>query len=146
MQFRDWLFIAVLCYGTWLALGGQTPFVPPNPPPFPSDGLRVLILEETADRGKIPRSQLEILASTTLTKWLNEHCVKDGWRKLDDDTTAEELKFMAPVWQQAFEQTKTQSKGATPWIAVTNGKSGESVPLPQTEAELITLLAKYSGA
>jgi len=146
MQSRDWLFLAVMGVGLWLSFGGKLPDVTPTPAPFPSDGLRVLILEETADRGKLPRSQLEILSSTTLVKWLNQHCVKDGWRKLDDDTTAEELKLAAPVWQKAFEQTKADAKGTTPWIAVTDGRSGESVPLPKTEAELMTLLAKYGGA
>lgn len=146
MQTRDWLFIAVLGYGLWLALGGQNPLVPPNPAPFPSDGLRVLILEETADRNKIPRSQQEILTSTKLVAWLNQHCVKNGWRKFDDDLAADDMKFAAPVWQEAFTQTKEHSKGVTPWIAITDGKSGESMPLPQTEAELMAILAKYGGA
>lgn len=136
-------FVAVLW---WQLAGGAMPIVPVNPPPFPSDGLRVLILEETADRGKLPRSQLEILSSTALVKWLDEHCVKDGWRKFDDDLTADDLKFASPVWQQAFTETKAQSQGNVPWIAITDGTRGESMKLPQTEAELMTILAKYGGA
>jgi len=146
MKDKDLIWLVVLAVAFFWFRGGNSPFVPIEPPPFPSQGLRVLILEETGDRGKLPRPQLAILSSTKLTKWLNEHCVDNGWRKLDDDMTAEELNLAAPVWQEAFTLTKAQSDGKTPWIAITDGKSGESRPLPQTEAELMTILEKYGGA
>lgn len=146
MKFHEWVIVAIAAWLIWTGLGGGNPLIPVNPPPFPSDGLRVLILEETADRNALPRSQSEILKSSKLKKWLTEHCVKDGWRQLDDDTTAEELKFMSSVWQEAFTQTKAQSDGKTPWIAITDGTRGESRPLPTTEAELMTILDSYGGA
>lgn len=122
---------------------------PPVPvPPGPS-GFRVLILEETAERAKLPKAQLSALLSTKAREYLNTKTPKgaDGktpeWRMLDDDHT--DTSFLAENWKLAVERARKESAGKLPWIIVSDGAKGESRAFPQTEAELLELLRKYGG-
>jgi hypothetical protein len=125
--------------------------VPPDPTPIPPQpaGFRVLILEETAERGKLPASQVTALTSTQARAYMNAKTPKgpDGktpeWRMLDDDHV--DVSFLAENWKKALELARKDSAGKLPWIVVSNGSAGESRPFPATEAELLELLRKYGG-
>lgn len=124
---------------------GPTPD-PDNPAPIPLAGLRMLIIEESAERNKLPPAQASILFSTEIRKYLNGKCPagSDGktkeWRiwDYDSDTSAEEKH-----WQAAM--NRKPGKDKLPWVIISNGKTGYEGPLPATVAETITLLKKYGG-
>ena len=135
---------------------GPTPPIPPGPiPPGPTPippqpaGFRVLILEETAQRGSLPKTQLSALLSTKARDYMNAKAPKgpDGktpeWRMLDDDHTDES--FLAENWRKSLDMARKDSAGKLPWIIVSDGAKGESRAFPQTEAELLELLRKYGG-
>lgn len=121
------------------------------PPPIAAEGFRVLILEETGDRPKLTRDQLAALNSTVMTGYLNAKCVKgpDGktpeWHRWDDDFTPEQLAQQPQLWRDAIERAKKDSAGKLPWLLVSNGKSGASVPFPASEVDVMALLKKYGG-
>lgn len=135
-----------------------TPEPAPNPPgpnptpddmvnkaPFPSpDGLRVLIIEETADRLKLPAGQQEILLSWEVRQWLANNTVREqnsaGYRIWDDDYTAEQLNYVSETWRLAYERAKKDSAGKLPWLVAANRNKGFSGPLPNTNKELLDLL------
>lgn len=139
----NWLIvIGLIVLILWLK-GGVLPIPVPNPvdpAPFPSSGLRVLIVEETGDRGKLPASQRTVFTSVKLREWLNANCQKEGddagWRILDKDA---DMQFASETWKQAM-QLPRQS---TPWLIASNGRSGVSCPLPQTVDEVIATLEAY---
>lgn len=135
-----------------LTLGGgpgpgpdPTPDPDPGPSPGPS-GLQVLILEETADRPSLPESQLAILASPQIRAYLEQHA-DDRWLIVDDDLTDQQLSEAewSDEWIAAYEQAKDLSDGKRPWLLVTNGEAGASMPLPATVAETLAVLNKYGG-
>lgn len=135
------LLIAALL---WAWDGGvPVPFVPD--PPVPSDGYRVLILEETADRGKLPPAQLSALLSAKARDYLNQKCVKAGstpeWRLWDDDPT--DLQFASETMRAMHAKAKADSQGKLPWLLVTTSKSGVSQPFPANEEELLSILRRY---
>jgi hypothetical protein len=117
---------------------GPTP-VPPNP-----EGFRVLILEETADRPSLPRSQLAILMSQEVRNYLNAK-EPDSWRILDDDLTSQHMTGWPDGWKQTYAKAKELSAGRVPFVVVSNATSGEAVPLPATVADMLTLLRRYGG-
>lgn len=153
MKPAEWIIAAVAAWLIWAGVngGGVNPFDPPQPPPIPGNGFRVLILEETADRDKLPREQAAILRSTVIRGYLNAKCAKapDGktpeYRILDDDLTPELLKFERPNFAEAFAKAKTDSQGKTPWLVVSNGETGTSRPLPVTVDETLKILKQYGG-
>lgn len=108
--------------------------IPPPDPPIPTTEFRVLILEETADRGQIPSSQLSVITSAPLRKWLDEMGAK--WRVWDKDVDASREDA---AWQAALKL----EHGPLPWIHIANGTTGFSGPLPKTLDETKTLIGKY---
>jgi hypothetical protein len=115
-----------------------------DPAPIPLAGLRVLIVEESKDRTKLPKAQYEQLFSKTLRDYLNANCTDDpqtgtkkAWWILDQNADAGQL---AKHWQDALKRPR---KG-TPWVIVSNGKAGYEGPLPATLEETLALLKKYS--
>lgn len=124
---------------------------PPQPPqpdaPIKEPGFRVLIVEETADRSKLPVTQAVIMTSATFRNYLRNACVADStasdgkaWRIWDKDTDAtNELK----LWQDALKSAKSVKDFKTPWIVVSNGKTGYSGPLPDTLQATMDLCKKY---
>jgi hypothetical protein len=126
--------------------------IPPDPQPIPPQpaGFRVLILEETAERSKLPKAQLSALLSTKAREYMNAKCPKgpDGktpeWRMFDDDQV--DTSFLSDNWKKAVELARKDSTiGKLPWIVVSDGGKGESRPFPQTEAELLDLLKRFGG-
>jgi hypothetical protein len=129
--------------------GGGIVIDPPNPPPITEAGFRVLIVEETAERGKLPKDQLTILTSTEVRAYLNSHCVKgaDGktpeFRIFDKDT---DVSHESQIWQKAMAAAKTTPGFVTPWLIVSDGKKGSDGPLPANVADMLAELKKYGGA
>lgn len=115
---------------------GLTDIPPPHPvdPPIPTSEFRVLILEETANRSKLPTSQLSVLTSAPLRKWMTENGANFRVWDKDVDASREDA-----AWQAALKLPH----GELPWIHVSNGKTGFSGPLPKTAEETQTLIGKY---
>jgi len=124
---------------------GPTPPGPtPGPAPIPGDGLRVLMVYESADLTSMPKDQLNAMRSAETVDYLNKTCPKgsDGktpeWRCWDKDlSTANEDQ----VWQDAMKRPRA----STPWIVVSNGKAGFEGKMPANQAEMTALLKKYGG-
>lgn len=125
---------------------------PPNPPPGPHDppappiplsGLRVLILEETGDRQKLPSSQAAILTSTEVRAVLNTKCAKGPgglpeFRLFDADA---DLSLQEKHWQDAAKL----KRDSLPWLVISDGKQGYQGPLPPTIPDMLALIAKFGG-
>lgn len=143
--------IVLLLAALWFASKGGGILPIPTPPPIPGEGLRVLIVEETADRGKLPRAQAEILTSTLVRGYLIAKCAKspDGktpeFRILDDDLTPDLLKFERPAFVSALARAIQDSAGHRPWLVVSNGSTGVSQPLPADVDATLSVLRKYGG-
>lgn len=125
--------------------GPSPPGPAPDAAPFPASGLTVLILEETADRSGLPASQIQILGSTELRTWAKANCQQLGGapalRIWDKDAQLDEA--TRKDWGAAFEAAKKSAK-TYPWVVVANGRTGASLPLPATLADLLAVLAKFS--
>lgn len=117
---------------------------PVNPSPFAGDGLRCLIVYETADLTRMPASQQQILFAKSIRTYLDSKSPLgiDGkthdWRIYDQniDTTAD---------SQTFKDAMNRPRKSVPWIIVGNGKTGFEGPLPATVDDTLTLLRKYGG-
>lgn len=140
-------------FATCTIIIGEAPPVPPgpepkppgptpDPAPIPVAGLRVLIVEETGERSKLPANQALILGSTVIRSWLNSACAKgaDGktpeYRIFDKDVS---LAAESKVWQDAMARPRTQ----VPWLIISNGKTGYEGALPATVDETLALLKKF---
>ena len=116
----------------------------PDPAPIPTAGFRFLIVEETAERSKLPADQREIIGSTVLRLALNAACAKgpDGkspeWRIIDKDAP---MAAESKVWQDAM----ARPRKSLPWLIVSNGTTGFEGPLPATVNEVLAIVEKYKG-
>ena len=121
---------------------------PPEPAPIPGDGLRVLIMYESKDLNNLPSAQVQALSSQNVREYLERKCPKgpDGktaeYRIWDKDTAADGESL---TWRVAFKRAKDKSDGKTPWVVISNGKTGYEGMLPANAADLLTLLKKYGG-
>jgi hypothetical protein len=118
------------------------PKPPPTPAPIPGDGLRVLIVYEQDDQAKYLPSQMAQLYSIVLRKWLNEVCAKapngqPEYRVLDEE--AEVGPDSGKLWIDAVKRPRQ----STPWLIVSNGKTGYEGPLPMTEADTRKLIEGF---
>ena len=117
---------------------------PVNPSPFVGEGLRCLIVYETADLTRMPAAQQQILFAKSIRTYLDSKSPLgiDGkthdWRIYDQniDTTAD---------SQVFKDAMNRPRKSVPWIIVGNGKTGFEGPLPATVDDTLTLLRKYGG-
>ena len=121
--------------------GPQPPTpAPDNPAPIPGDGLRVLVVFETADVARLPVAQAAILYSKTARDFLEANCVAgpDGrtkeYRIYDRDVVGD-----SQLWQAAMKRPRS----SVPWLVVSNGRAGYEGPLPATVADFIELVGKY---
>ena len=118
--------------------------LPFTPAPMPSEGgLCVLIVDENEDYDTPAYAPfLPVLNSTALIDWLDANCAKvDGvpeWRHWDDDV---EIVEESQKWRDAL----AIPRASLPWIVVSNGRTGYSGPLPQSEAATLELLKKYAS-
>lgn len=110
--------------------------------PIVGKGMRVLIVEETANRSKLPAAQSAILTSAQVTDYLDEHCAKEkngspAWRVFDKDT---DLINEAKFWQDAMQR----KRDSLPWIIVSKSPGrGFEGPLPANVTNTLELLKKY---
>lgn len=114
--------------------------VAPQVEPHAERGVRVFIVEETADRPRLPANQQAIFASVPLRQYLKAHCVTgpDGapaFRIIDKDAE------LTGDWRATLRAHPPRSY---PWLYVSNGKSGYSGPLPNSVDELISLIKPYA--
>lgn len=124
--------------------GPNPPQPPPTPAPIPADGLRVLIVEDVAQRVKLPAAQSAILFDKSVRDYLNSKCVAGAdsktkeWRIWDKgvDASAE-----SKLWQDAV---KRPAK-SYPWLIISDGKTGYEGPLPADVDATLALLKKYGG-
>lgn len=122
----------------------EPPKPDPKPEPTPQPGkLRILIVEETADRSKLPTLQQDILFSPTVRTYIKTACSKSAegnpdFRVYDKDTdTSKEA-----AWVQT---AMKEPRNSLPWIILSNGTAGYSGPLPANETATMELLKKYGG-
>ena len=119
-------------------------------PPIPGDGFRVLILEQTSDRHKLPAKQVTAMLSHK--PYLNAKCAKvddtPEWRMVDVDS---DMEFASDLWTQAHAKAKSDSgfdesgKLDAPWLIVSNGRAGTSQPFPADADTYLEILQKYGG-
>ena len=131
-----------------LVVVGDAPPVPPGPPNPPSPvmrGLKVLVLYESGEEGKMPKSQQAILHAPEIRDWLNAHCDASketmsgtAWAIWDKDVDAS---AMSKGWQDVLKRPHP----SMPWIVVFSdaGVAFEG-PLPADVAATVTLLSKYA--
>lgn len=104
--------------------------------PIVSHELRVLIIEDVKQRASLPIAQRETLTSKEFRDFLKKNCVKgsDGvtpeFRILDAGSP------LPPRWQATVDKYPRKS---LPWMYVTNGSKGLSVPLPEERKAVETL-------
>lgn len=127
--------------------------IPPKPPdpapgpslnPFGKDtvGMHVLIVEESADRSKIPPGQIDVMFGKSVRDYLNAHCPMDpdlkrpAWNIWDKDVP---LDNVSDVWRKAL----ARDRKSLPWLLVGNGPAGYEGPLPADPASMLALLQKF---
>lgn len=133
-----------------ITVGNPVPPTPPTPPeppsPFPMAGLRVMVLEETADRRSLPPQQLSILDSTLIRDYLKEKCLLEegvpAFRFFDVSDVPE---GQSENWKVAFSRVKATPGFKVPWLVVAKGKSAYSGPLPNNVEETLSILKRYGG-
>jgi hypothetical protein len=133
---------------------GPTPT--PTPTPVPTDlpfggmpGLRVLLVEESEQRSKLPASQVSIIQGKRVRDYLDSKCPlsADGKQReywmLDQN---DDVSGLPQHWQDAMKRAKDKSGGKLPWVIIGNGKEAYEGELPKTVDEMLTLLKKYGEA
>lgn len=124
---------------------GPTP-VPPDPAPIPvpSPGLRVLMIEETGTRHKLPLQQQACFTHPKIRGYLTTHCAKgrDGrtpeFRVYDQDVV---LQSEAQHWHDMMRKPRP----LLPWVVITNGSQGFSGPMPPDVDSFLELLKQFGG-
>lgn len=120
------------------------PVIPSPVNPVVAPNLRVLIIEETAERHKVPSKQLVILTAKAIRDYAKEKCAKGpgghpDFRVWDKDVDAS--KDGSP----ALRTMLAKPRQSLPWIVITNDKTEFSGPLPASVDETLALLKKYGG-
>lgn len=117
---------------------------PPTPAPIPEPGLRVMVIYETADVPNYPATQVGILTSQSVKKWLDANCTvgPDGvtpeWRFVDDDSVFDDPES---VWAKAIKRDRE----SLPWVIISDGTKGHEGPLPMDAAGMLDLLKGFKN-
>jgi hypothetical protein len=161
----------VKSYNKSFTVGDPAPTPPPGPTPTPGPGpnppppnpapgtISVLLIDETQKIGRaawLPYNT--VLNSTRVRDYLNSHVAKGPgglpeWRLYDKDT---DLTNEAKKWQDAIKLPRAPSLPITAasvppegdgdfWVIISNGQSGYSGPMPQSEDALLALLKQWGG-
>jgi hypothetical protein len=132
-------------------LGPKPPPKPDDPPkpidppaPIPVAGLRVLIVEESAQRHTLSQGQRTIILGKEFRDLLESKCVMgpDGRTKeyrIYDQEIA--MNGESKLWQDVMKRPRA----SVPWIVISNGKTGFEGPLPTNLPDAIALINKYAG-
>lgn len=136
MQRNQWLPTIGLCLlafcAGWVTGGGKFPGPPVigQSAPFATDGtLHVLIIEESAERGKLKAGQLEAMTST-LPDSIRGMAGEGHFRLLDLSTSSDLSKD-----KKEFQAAGKVERKSLPWLVASNGRTGYSGPLPESIAE-----------
>lgn len=147
MRIRNVLLLVVFAaFVVWLAAQDNAkPGPGPDPGPGPSGKLWTLIVEETADRSKLPPAQVSALTSGEVRDYLNAHSDREGaaptWRIFDKD---QDVTNESKDWQDEFAVLRAEP---TPSISIKSGRRWtKPQPLPKDTDSLLKLLKKYGGA
>lgn len=123
------------------------PPTPVDPKPIPAGNLRVLIIEETADRTnatKVPPAQATIFTAKAVRDYCDAKCLKVNG--LPEYKTIDKDQIASPTLPQVWKDMAAKWVGKpTPWIIIANDKSAYSGPLPANVADTVALLTKYGG-
>lgn len=117
------------------------PVTPVKPAPIAGDGLRVLIVYNKD--ANLTKEQHGAIYGNDIRAYLNRKTPvgADGktheWRIYPAGL---DVSGDSKTWQDAY----ARPRGAMPWIIVSNGKTGEEVPIVSIE-ETMKLLKKYGG-
>lgn len=124
---------------------------PPNPPdpkpdpkvvPIPLVGFRVLVIEETSQRGKLTPGQFNFMFSAASRGWLDTVTTMEtgqpGYRIYDKDATGNN-----DTQQWPRDALKRQRGSELPWIIISNGTTGFEGPMPASESDIKALVQKY---
>lgn len=116
---------------------------PPGPAPIPVAGLRVLVIEDSDNREKLPRDQQAVLTSDLIREYLESKCAtgrknQKEYRFWDEHVDA---KLEDKHWQDALALPRT----SLPWIIISTGSAGYAGPLPANVDQTLELLRKYGG-
>ncbi len=121
---------------------GPGPFPPPLPPaPIAGDGLRVLMT--FPEKASLTQAQHSAIYGQDVRDYLNRKTPlgPDGktheWRIYKE---GENLAGEAATWRDAY----ARKRDSSPWIVVSNGKTGEEVPVTSID-QVMKLLKKYGG-
>jgi hypothetical protein len=107
--------------------------------PITDPGFRVLVVEETDDRSKLTRGQMEAMFSTdaeSVKKYIES---KGGTLRVldkDDDTT-----MLDKPWAALM----ARPRKSLPWLEVANPPSGHEGALPAEESETLAIVKKAGG-
>lgn len=120
--------------------------VPPTPGPAPiaGDGLRVLIVYETQEIGKLTPGQFQTVFGEPMRTMLDSKCVVGPdnktreWRIYDKDISTTNV---PKNWQDAMKRDRK----SVPWLIVSNPQKGGGFegPLPERVEDTIALLNKF---
>jgi hypothetical protein len=97
----------------------------------------VLIVEESSKRQTLNREQQQALFGQDLRRSIKS--MGGQFRILDQDATFGP-ESPEPQW---FREALTLPRASLPWLVVAKGSSGESIPLPETQAEIQGEIEKY---
>lgn len=136
--------LAIIVLIVLLAMLGGTPgpgpdvdpddeIVDPDPPVITAAGPHVLIIEETADRGRLSTEQLTALF--TVSSWAGKRGFK--WRVWDQQIDNQETDD--PFWAAAL----ALPRESLPWIVLADDDAGYSGPLPEDMDTIEDLVAEY---
>jgi hypothetical protein len=110
------------------------PIVTP-PSPVASDSLRVLIVEESSQRSKLPLGQLAVLTSTPLRKWLESQ--NATWRMVDANDSPQDL-------DDTMKVMFARQRATLPWLIVCGPKGGAEGPLPDSPDAAIKAVEQFT--
>jgi hypothetical protein len=113
---------------------------PPNPDevPFPATKWTCLILEQRQDRLQLPPSQRVIFSDTDVFELAKSRGGTNSIRAFD--ITNPPSSNTPQVFRDAFPLVIQQANGKYPWIAISNGTTGVSQPLPTTVDAMLDLM------
>jgi hypothetical protein len=122
---------------------GPDPPVPPGPAPIPELGFRVLFIIDDKQDPPLSALQQAVISGGETDDYLNKTCIDEpdgqsGWRVYDKDA---DLSNELPVWREAHKRRPKDFK--TPWVIISNGKTGTEEPLPESPSKFIELCRKY---
>lgn len=123
MKGTGFLLLMFIGAGLLLLSGGS---VIGSAPPFPTDKLSVLVIEETAERGSYTADQRNVITATGPNSIKGKVEAKGGrFHSIDESIPPDKLS-LAPQWVQDAFKVKRDGR---PWIAGATPKRGFSMKL-----------------